>query len=245
MLERARKAGVRVIAVTSRPSDFRMLFPLYGRREGVRLALGLHPLEVAQVDSRRELALFESYAAHTSFIGEIGLDFSVEGRPSRAAQEAALAAILATADVCDKVLTVHSRGAALRTFDLLEAAQARRVIVHWFLGSPSDAERALAAGFYFSFNPAMIRSRKGRELAEIVPRTRVLLESDGPYARIANRLAEPADVLAVADFLQTPWQLPRDAVLGELAQNLRRLCEGLPELASSSEVATSQDKFSE
>src|SRR5436190_15250316 len=90
VLKRSIKAGVRVIAVTSRPSDFRMLFPLFGRRKGVRLALGLHPLDCEQIDLQRELNLFERYAQHTSFIGEIGLDSSVEGKGSRALQEKVL-----------------------------------------------------------------------------------------------------------------------------------------------------------
>jgi TatD DNase family protein len=233
VLERARQAGVRIIAVTSRPSDFRTLFPLYGRRDGVRLALGLHPLEVGQIDIRSELKLFSSYAAHTNYIGEVGLDRSTEGRPSQAAQELALTEMLAVPGVPDKVLTVHSRRASRQTLDLLEAANATRVIVHWFSGPARDIDRALAAGFYFSFNPAMIRSRKGQALADAVPRDRILLESDGPYVRVGSRRAEPRDVLDVAEFLRTKWEEPLDATLAQLAENLRRVCNGLPRLASS------------
>jgi TatD DNase family protein len=230
VLDRARAAGVRVIAVTSRPSDFRMLFPLYGRRAGLRLALGLHPLEVERIDLRQELALFRGYAAHTSYIGEIGLDLSPEGRPSRRLQEEALASVLSTPDVPDKVLTVHSRRAARQTIEHLTAAHAGRVIMHWFSGSVTDLEVALNAGFYFSINPAMIRSKKGQAVAAAVPRNRVLLESDGPYVRVRGRDAEPADVISVADYLGRQWEESGDDVLARLAANLRQLCEGLPDL---------------
>lgn len=223
-------AGVRIIAVTSRPSDFRTLFPAFGRRAGVRLALGLHPLEAGRLDLERELRLFAAYQAHTSYIGEVGLDFSKEGRPSAQAQELAFAEILATAGVAEKVLTIHSRGAAQRTITLLREAGARRGILHWFTGSLSEAEEALDAGLFFSLNPMMLRSKKGKTLVEQLPSDRVLAESDGPFGRISGRFAEPSDVLDVHAYLARHWKLDESAVSARLAANLSTLCAGLPSL---------------
>ena len=227
MLARAFEAGVRVIAVTSRPSDFRMLFPLYGRRDSVRLALGLHPLEVTKVDLESELSLFQGYASHTSYIGEIGLDYSQDGKPSRMLQEQALDAILATPGVADKVMSVHSRGASAATVQRLRDGEATRVILHWFSGSLTELDAGLEAGFYISVNPAMTRSEKGRTIIRRLPRDRVLIESDGPYARVAGRQLEPRDVSIAADYLGTVWDEPPHAVSSQLALNLRRLCDGL------------------
>jgi TatD DNase family protein len=227
VLARALDAGVRVIAVTLRPSDFRVLFPLYGRRNGVRLALGLHPLEVAKVDLAGELSLFESYSSHTSYVGEVGLDFSSEGKPMRALQEQALDAILATPGVAAKVMSVHSRAASAATIERLQAAKATRVILHWFSGSLSELDSGLEAGFYVSVNPAMTRSEKGRAIIGRLPRDRVLIESDGPFARVAGRPLEPSDVSIAAEYLGEVWgESPHD-VSGTLAMNLRRLCDGL------------------
>ena len=140
ILARARESGVRIVAVTSRPSDFRMLFPLYGRRTGVRLALGLHPLEVSKVDLDRELALFAALASHTSYIGEIGLDSSRDGRPTRAIQERALEAILGTPGVAETVMTVHSRGAARDVVADLAMVRADPSILHLSRCSAADVE---------------------------------------------------------------------------------------------------------
>jgi TatD DNase family protein len=205
-----------------------MLFPLYGRRQGVRLALGLHPLEVARVELREEISLFESYAAHTSYIGEIGLDFSSEGRQSRTTQEAVFTSLLAVDGLGDKILSVHSRSASELTIRRLVDARARRVIMHWFSGSIRDAEAALDAGFYFSINPRMAQSKRGRGIVASIPHDRVLLESDGPYARIGRRNAEPVDVLRAADYLSNAWATPLTEVLAKLSSNFRQLCSGLP-----------------
>jgi len=204
-----------------------MLFPLYGRRDGVRLALGLHPLEAAKVDLARELSLFESYASHTSYIGEVGLDLSREGKASAAQQERALDAILAIPGVVGKVLTVHSRGASAAVIERLRAANATRVILHWFSGSLAELEAGIDAGFYLSVNPAMTRNEKGRVIIDHVPRDRVLVESDGPYARIAGRQLEPRDVSIAVHYLAKLWALSRDAVSTRLAMNLQKLCDDL------------------
>lgn len=200
-----------------------MLFPIYGRRDGVRLALGLHPLEVARVDLKRELALFSAYCAHTSYIGEIGLDFSPEGRPSRDQQEEALAAILAAPGVPHKILSVHSRGAAREVVATLAAAGTSRVILHWFSGPTRDLDSAVDAGFYFSVNPAMTWSVRGQAIVKRLPPDRVLLESDGPYVRIGRRELEPRDVVLVLDHLAKSWRIGREEVAARLAINLRRL----------------------
>lgn len=204
-----------------------MLFPLYGRRAGVRLALGLHPLEVEKVDVRRELDLFRAYASHTSYIGEIGLDFSRDGKRSRAPQVQALDAVLSAPGVIDKVLTVHSRAAAKEIVQRLSDAGARRAILHWFAGSGRDLEAALEAGFYFSINPAMTRNTKGQTIIGALPRERLLAESDGPYVRLGGRVLEPVDVVLVLNHLAERWRASADEVSAQLSANLVRLCDGL------------------
>lgn len=227
MLARAGEAGVRIIAVTSRPSDFRMLFPLYGRRRGVRLALGLHPLEVAQVDLAKELSLFRAYVPHTSYVGEIGLDYSRDGKPSRVLQEQTLDEILATPGVAERIISVHSRGAAGATIDRLRSAKAARVVLHWFTGTPMDLDAGLDAGFYVSVNPAMTQNERGRAIIARVPVQRTLVESDGPYARISGRQLEPPDVAISVRYLSRVWgESLADAAL-QLNANLHNLSEGL------------------
>lgn len=227
MLARALEAGVRLFAVTSRPSDFRILFPLYGRRKGVRLALGMHPLEVQKVDIEQELKLFRSYAGHTSYIGEIGLDFSREGRTTREQQEHAFNAVLGTPGIAEKVMTIHSRGAARDVIDALRSVRARRAILHWYSGALRDLDDALEEGFYFSINPSMTRSNNGQKIIARLPKERVLLETDGPYVKIGRKVAEPKDAWMVIDYLAAGWNGTREAAAALIEDNLRRLLEGL------------------
>jgi TatD DNase family protein len=204
-----------------------MLFPLYGRREGVRLALGLHPLEVSRIDISRELDLFRRFADHTSYIGEVGLDFSREGKASQQVQERVFDSILAISNMSEKFLTIHSRGAAKPVIDRLRLVGARRAVMHWFTGSAKDLEAGLDAGLFFSINPSMTRSIRGKALISRLPRNRILAETDGPYVQVSRRVVEPREVWLVIDYLAKEWQLPREAVASQLEDNLRLLTDSL------------------
>jgi TatD DNase family protein len=204
-----------------------MLFPLYGRREGVRLALGLHPLEVSRIDISRELDLFRRFADHTNYIGEVGLDFSREGKASQQLQERVFESILAISNMSEKFLTIHSRGAAQSVIDRLRLAGASRAVMHWFTGSAKDLEAGISAGLFFSINLAMTRSVRGKALIARLPRDRVLAETDGPHIQIGRRVVEPREVWLVIDYLAKEWQVPRQVAASQLEDNLQRIMDGL------------------
>ena len=80
-IKQKEQAGDIVIGMTNLPSHFQMGFSHIKGYKHIRLALGLHPLRVEE--GRRELTLFKRLIGQTSYIGEIGLDFSRDGFPSK------------------------------------------------------------------------------------------------------------------------------------------------------------------
>jgi Tat protein secretion system quality control protein TatD with DNase activity len=46
---------------------------------------------------------------------------------------------------------------------------------------------AMKRGHFFSINPAMTWSKKGRTIIEQIPRDRALTESDGPFIDVESR----------------------------------------------------------
>ena len=77
-------AGDIVIGMTNLPSHFNMGIPHVKEYKHIRLALGLHPLLAAE--NSDEINLFKKYIDQTSYIGEIGLDFSKDGIDTKTAQ---------------------------------------------------------------------------------------------------------------------------------------------------------------
>jgi TatD DNase family protein len=78
----AESAGVLTVCVTNLPSAFEAAYPHIQRFKKVRLALGLHPLR-ADAHTEGELVRFKTLVGETSFIGEVGLDFSRDGVATR------------------------------------------------------------------------------------------------------------------------------------------------------------------
>ena len=145
----------------------------------IRLALGLHPLLAAE--NKRELTLFKQLAGQTSYIGEIGLDFSREGLATKDDQISVLQELLAVFRGKKKIVSVHSRNAEIELLDMLCENEINNVIFHWYSGSVELVPKILAQGYYFSVNEAMCLSKNGRAIIETIPRERILTETDAPY----------------------------------------------------------------
>ncbi|WP_256790094.1 MULTISPECIES: TatD family hydrolase [Frankia] len=221
VLDEARAAGVHVVAVTEDPGKHRLLRARLGRRAGVEVALGLHPLRVGAA-SPHELTRFLRLLPQSTWIGEIGLDFSRVGAQTRHQQLRAFETILAIPELRTRPVTVHSRGAERETIARLTQAGVP-AILHWYTGPLAAIDDALAAGLFFSINPAMIRTKKGAALLRNIPRDRVLLETDGPFARHGGRPAHPADLVGTLKLLASLWETSAAETQTTISDNLRRL----------------------
>jgi TatD DNase family protein len=117
----ADSAGVFVVCVTNLPSAFLAAQPHVRRFKKVRLALGLHPLS-ADLHTDDELTRFRELVSQTSFIGEVGLDFSREGRGTKDKQLNSFRFVLQCLNKAPKFLTIHSRQAESAGQEYCEAA---------------------------------------------------------------------------------------------------------------------------
>jgi TatD DNase family protein len=225
MARQAEREGTVTIAVTNLPSHFVLGYPHLRTFRRVRLALGLHPLTAAS--HAAEIETFRELVDQTSYIGEVGLDYSREGIGTRALQEESFRQVLSAIADKPKFLTLHSRGAETHVLDLLSEYRIDRAVFHWFSGPPAALDRVVASGHFFSVNPAMISSARGRSVVERVPPDRMLTETDGPHVRVDERPARPSDVRLVADYLAGAWSLPAAEVESTIMGNFRRVIEHL------------------
>ncbi|MBD1591110.1 TatD family deoxyribonuclease [Arthrobacter sp. S1_S22] len=203
MLGAAEQAGIAVIAVTEDPDEYRRLKTRLGRREHVDVAIGLHPLRAASFGPN-DLARFFRLLPQAKWIGEVGLDFSRVGAGTAKAQLRVFDTVLAEAARGHHPLSVHSRGAEKEVIQKLAEAEAQAVL-HWYTGPLYLVDEAVKSGLYFSLNIAMTRSRKFASLVRAIPRERVLLETDGPFAKVQGRAAHPHELGDVAKILAQAW----------------------------------------
>lgn len=213
----AARKGVFTIAVTNLPSHFKTGIRHVRRLPRVRLALGLHPLAAEEHD--RELADFEACFRTTSFIGEVGLDYSKAGLASKERQMDSFRVIAQLLRTSPKVVSLHSRGAEEDVLGVLDEFGIKGAIFHWYSGSLTTLEKVIRAGHMLSINPAMTRSAKGREIIARIPKEQALSETDGPYVRVAGAPAKPWDVALVEEYLGQVWQSPIDQTRTRLWMN--------------------------
>jgi len=218
LVQRCERAGLYVLSVTTVPSAWRGTKALSRSSKRIRTALGLHP-ELAH-ERESELGLFDELLPEAKYVGEIGLDRTPGTESHWPAQSRVFRHILAS---CQRnggrIMSIHSRRATDAVLDELEAfPDAGTPVLHWFTGSQTQLTRASDLGCWFSVGPAMVRGRRGRDLVARMPRERVLTESDGPFAQVDARAAQPSDVSAALRSLADLWSLAvadvNDIVMG-------------------------------
>lgn len=183
-ISKVENTGNIVIGMTNLPSHFDMGYEHICKYKKVRLALGFHP-QLAN-DYKDELFLFTKYLERTSYIGEIGLDFSSEYISTRNIQISCLKYILEKLQGKNKIISVHSRRAEGELFSLLQDYNIKNVIFHWYSGPLSLIPEIISEGYYFSINEAMTQSSSGRKIIDKIPLNRILTESDAPFNRKNN-----------------------------------------------------------
>lgn len=215
--------GIITIGVTNLPSHFALGHAYLRNFRRVRLALGLHPLLAAS--HTKELAGFRKFVDETSYVGEVGLDHSREGQASRAEQEKSFRQVLAILSGRRKFLTLHSRGAESQVLELLAEHGLEQAVFHWYSGPLAVLDRIVAAGHFFSVNPAMVSSPRGRAVVGRIPPDRLLTETDGPHVRVGSRPAKPSDVRLVIEHLSRAWAAPVAEVESTIDLNFKRIVE--------------------
>lgn len=219
-----RERNLRVLSVTTTPSAWEGTSALGGGM--IVTALGLHP-QLAH-ERKGELPLFDRILPDSAYVGEVGLDGAPEFTSHWKDQLAVFRHVLnACNEAGGRIMSIHSRRASTPVLDLLELYPGSGTpILHWFTGTVRELDRAISLGCWFSVGPAMLRSKRGKDLVMRMPRERVLTESDGPFAQLKGRSIFPWEVDVAVDALAECWISDAGSVRKILGENLAVLLTG-------------------
>ena len=218
------KKRITTVAVTNLPSHYLFSAPYVRPYKYIYLALGLHPL-LSEMHSDAELKQFRKAVKQALYIGEIGLDFSVHGKATAGQQLHTFREVLQAISDRPRFISIHSRGAENEVSDLLAEYKVKGAVFHWYSGPVSVLGKIIKAGHYLSINPAMIRSKKGQNIIEQLPKTCVLTETDGPYTKIEARIAKPNDVTMILAYLARSWGISVAEVECQVFENFQRIVD--------------------
>lgn len=209
--------------VTTSPRAFEATSKVLGSHPRILISPGLHP-EIVH-ERYQELPLLLEQIDATKAVGEVGLDGSRQFQRSYQLQREAFTSIVKRChELGGRMLSIHSRQAVKDILDtLVSYPDYGTAVLHWFSGGGSELRLAMDHGCWFSVGPAAFATAAGRSLAKKLPRDRVVLESDGPFAQIDGVSVMPWCSGLTNQLLAEAWGIPYDEVALILDNNAQRL----------------------
>lgn len=208
------KRKIITIGMTNLPSHFRLGIEHVRGYKYIRLALGLHPLRAN--DHLIEYSNFQKYINETSYIGEVGLDFSPEGSLTKEIQLKSFEFVLDCVKGKKKIISLHSRRAEKEVFEMISKRNIKTAIFHWYSGSLSILNEIISNRYYLSINSAMIKSENGKKIISQIPRELILTETDSPFIENSN-------INSIIKYLSKLWSISELEVEKMIDENLKHL----------------------
>lgn len=236
LLKSLSKNGIEfVVNVSSSLETVKQTLELTKQYDFIYGAAGVHPEEAAGLTEENFPWLSEQCSENKIVaVGEIGLDYYWK-EPEPEIQKVWFERQLILAK--EKVLPViiHSREAALDTYEIMKAAHAEEIggVIHCFSYTKEMARQFLDMGFYLGIGGVVTfkNSRKLKEVVEYAPLDRILLETDCPYmAPVPNRGKRNSslNLIYIAEEIARIKGLDTEKIIKETAQNAKKMY-GLPE----------------
>lgn len=237
VVQRALDAGIkRMVTISTRVRKFDTIRALAEKYDAVYCSVGTHPNNAHEeldimADDLVRLAEHPKVVA----IGEAGLDYHYDYAPPEAQRQGFLVHIEA-ARRTQLPLVIHARSADEDMAQILEEETAKGAfpfILHCFSSGMELAKRGIALGGYVSFSGILTfkNSADIREVAKIVPRDRILVETDAPYlAPVPHRgqRNEPSFVQHTAAVLADVVGVDNEEIGHITSENVARLFSKMP-----------------
>ncbi len=172
-----------------------------GEHEGAVAVGGIHPHE-AKGFREEDLRVIADWYRKRKIraIGEIGLDYYYDHSPRDIQRDVCIRQIELASEIGAPV-AYHIRDAHADMLEIMKGMKSKLTggIIHCFSGSAEIAKEYLKLGYYISFAGPLTFKKAPRlqEACRIVPRDRLLIETDSPYMApepVRGRRNEPANV---------------------------------------------------
>ena len=192
--------------------------------------LGVHPDDVGEL-TEADMDFIKEHAANPKIvaIGEIGLDYHWDVAPHDVQKHWFLRQIQIARET-GLPICVHSRDAAADTLAALREAKADEVggVIHCYSYSAEIAKEYLAMGFYIGIGGVVTfkNGRKAKEVVDMLPMDRLLLETDAPYLApepFRGKRNESSYLSYVAATIAEIKRLTPDEVIRQTTRNAHAL----------------------
>lgn len=181
--------------VTNLPEIYEVHLKKYNDYKYIKLALGYHPEMIDYYPFAENI--FNKYFHTTNYIGEVGIDGSKKYAHNLDLQIKVFDYICSKVNNEAKIMTIHSKKAEDLVFQVLKKYNIKYAVFHWYSGGINTLKHIIDSGYYFSVNPSMLESQKGREVLNNIPLNKIVFESDGPFTKYNKITTEPKHFMGI------------------------------------------------
>lgn len=199
---------------------------------GMYTALGIHPTDGQYLDSPEKALqdvrnLILDPQNKCVAIGEIGLDYHYPDT-DKEKQMFLFEEQMKLAKELNMPVVIHDRDAHADVCDVIFHHPEVRGILHSFSGSPEMALSIVKRGYYISFSGTLTftNARKIAECARVLPRDRVLIETDAPYLAphpLRGTMNHSGNLLYTNQKLAELWDISPEECAKITAENAERI----------------------
>jgi len=231
VIDRALETGVSNIVVVGfdRPTIERAM-ELIEQYDFMYASVGWHPVDAIDMTDE-DLLWIEELSKHPKVValGEMGLDYHWDKSPKDIQKEVFRKQIQLAKKVKLPII-IHNREATADIVEILKEENAQEVggIMHCFSGSPETAKECVDMNFYISLGgPVTFKNaKKPKEVAEVIPMDRLLIETDCPYLAphpFRGKRNEPGYVKLVAEQIAEIKGMSLEEVAEKTTANAKKL----------------------
>jgi TatD DNase family protein len=170
--------------------------------------VGIHPETVMEIGPAKNIGeKIEDYCHQLEDIlesargmGEVGLD------PKYGYEDLQLLILKNQLEILESKpslpISIHTRNTIEQVLEILSTFKvSNRVLFHWFAGNQSDLENVQSKGYFVSFGPALIFSKRLQSLLRSANLKLVLAETDSPLIFSSISKKEPLSPFAVTSVI--------------------------------------------
>jgi len=233
IIENAKNQNVlKIITISTNLNKIGKIIQISNDYDVVYFTVGVHPNEVLKDKDYQNYSLISDISNNLKCvgIGECGLDYHF-GNEDKGKQKLSFITQIKVARDKKLPLIIHSRDADEDMIDILQDEYKKgafKAILHCFSSGKDLALCGLDLGFYISFSGIVtFKSAKLiQEIACIVPKDRILVETDAPYlapSPYRGSVNEPKNCFYTAKFLSEIRNIDFNEFTNHLCMNSLRI----------------------
>ena len=233
IIENAKNQNVlKIITISTNLNKIEKIIKISNDNDIVYFTVGIHPNEVLKDENYDNYSLISDISNNLKCvgIGECGLDYHF-GNEDKDKQKLSFITQIKVARDKKLPLIIHSRDADEDMIDILQDEYKKgafKAILHCFSSGKDLALCGLDLGFYISFSGIVtFKSAKLiQEIACIVPKDRILVETDAPYlapSPYRGSVNEPKNCFYTAKFLSDIRNIDFNEFTNHLCMNSLRI----------------------